>query len=112
MRQFNTIWSGGIHGKNYALFGLPNSTHLDSPDSVFAELDIFPHRVQQFLPEEYDQLTRKDVFAKIWKPGAKRKREFKIDRVNMRSVKEVGNATVSENVLPLPSFFTVDAHDE
>ena len=113
MRQFNTIWSGGKLGKNYALFGLPNNDSTrNSPDSVYAELDIFPHRVQQILPEEYDQLTRKDVFAKIWKPGAKRKREFKIDRVNMRSVKEVGNATVSENVLPLPSFFTVDAHDE
>ena len=112
MRQFNTIWSGGIHGKNYALFGLPNSTHPDSPDSVFAELDIFPHRVQQVLPEEYDQLTRKDVFDMIWKPGARRKRDFKIDRVNMRSVKEVGNATVSEDVVPLPSFFTVDAHEQ
>ena len=111
MRQFNTIWSGGMHGKNYALFALPNTTHPNSPDSMYAELDIFPHRVQQILPDEYDQLTRKRVFEMIWKPGVRRKRDFKIDRVNMRAVKEVGNATVSA-VLPLPSFFTVDAHEE
>ncbi|KAL7533111.1 hypothetical protein ACHAXR_005048 [Thalassiosira sp. AJA248-18] len=109
MRQFNTIWSGGVYGKNYALFGIPNVTHPDAPDSIYAEIDIFPHRVQQILPEEYEQLSKFQVFGKIWKPGTQKRRRFKIDRVNMRSVKEVGNTTESDSA-PLPSFSTVDAH--
>ena len=109
MRQFNTIWSGGVYGKNYALFGIPNSTHPSAPDSIFAELDIFPHHVQQILPEEYDKLEKKQVFERIWKPGTNKRRKFKIDRVNMRAVKEVGNTTESDSA-PLPSFSTVDAH--
>mmetsp|Transcript_24233 Transcript_24233/g.52273 ORF Transcript_24233/g.52273 Transcript_24233/m.52273 type:complete len:719 (-) Transcript_24233:206-2362(-) len=111
MRQFNTIWSGGIYGKNYALFGLPNATHPDAPDSIYAEIHIFPHHVQQILPEEYDKLAKKKVFEYIWKEGTHKSRHFKIDRVNMRSVKEVGNATESDNV-PLPSFSSIDAHED
>jgi len=109
MRQFNTIWSGGVYGKNYALFGIPNSTHPNEPDAVYAELDIFPHHVQQILPEEYDKLEKKQVFERIWKPGTNKRRKFKIDRVNMRAIKEVGNTTESDDA-PLPSFSTVDAH--
>eukprot|EP00579_Thalassiosira_antarctica_P011259 CAMPEP_0201908992 /NCGR_PEP_ID=MMETSP0903-20130614/912_1 /ASSEMBLY_ACC=CAM_ASM_000552 /TAXON_ID=420261 /ORGANISM="Thalassiosira antarctica, Strain CCMP982" /LENGTH=593 /DNA_ID=CAMNT_0048443435 /DNA_START=100 /DNA_END=1881 /DNA_ORIENTATION=- len=111
MRQFNTIWSGGINGKNYALFSLPNATHPDAPDSVYAEIDIFPHHVQQILPDEFDQISKFQVFGKLWKEGTHKSRHFKMDRVNMRSVKEVGNTTESGNV-PLPSFSTMDAHED
>mmetsp|Transcript_23252 Transcript_23252/g.56090 ORF Transcript_23252/g.56090 Transcript_23252/m.56090 type:complete len:328 (-) Transcript_23252:12-995(-) len=111
MRQFNTIWSGGAFGKNYALFGVPNATHPESPDSMYAELDIFPHQVQQILPDEHTRLSKHQVFERIWKVGTRKSRNFNIDRVNMRSVKEVGNATKSGN-MPLPSFFTVDAHED
>jgi len=110
MRQFNTIWSGGLNGKNYALFSIPNATHPDAPETVHAEIDIFPHRVMQILPEEYSQLSLYQVFGKIWKEGTRKSRHFKIDRVNMRSVKEVGNITESANA-PLSSFFTLDAHE-
>eukprot|EP00584_Thalassiosira_punctigera_P002884 CAMPEP_0172533140 /NCGR_PEP_ID=MMETSP1067-20121228/5940_1 /TAXON_ID=265564 ORGANISM="Thalassiosira punctigera, Strain Tpunct2005C2" /NCGR_SAMPLE_ID=MMETSP1067 /ASSEMBLY_ACC=CAM_ASM_000444 /LENGTH=596 /DNA_ID=CAMNT_0013317735 /DNA_START=475 /DNA_END=2265 /DNA_ORIENTATION=+ len=111
MRQFNTVWSGGVYGKNYALFGVPNATHPNAPDSVYAEIDIFPHHVQQILPDEFDQLEKTDVFGRIWKPGTHKRRRFKIDRVNMRMVKEVGNTSESANA-PLPSFSTVDAHED
>ena len=111
MRQFNTIWSGGIYGKNYALFGIPNATHSDAPDSIYAELDIFPHHVQQILPEEHNKIDKRVVFERIWKPGTSKRRKFKIDRVNMREVKEVGNTTESSDA-PLPSFSTVDAHEK
>lgn len=113
MRQFNTVWSGGIYGKNYALFGIPNTTHPNEPDSVYAEIDIFPtHRVQQILPEEYNQLTKQQVFDRIWKVGTSKRRRFKLDRVNMRSVIDVGNATESTEDAPMPSFYTVDAHED
>jgi len=111
MRQFNTIWSGGLRGKNYALFGVPNATHPDEPDSMYAELDIFPHHVQQILPEEYHRLSLHDVFDLLWRPGTRRTRSVRIDFVNMRRVKEVGNTTESGNA-PLPSFPTADAHPE
>ena len=111
MRQFNTIWSGGIGGKNYALFGIPNVTHPEAPDSIYAEIDIFPHHVQQILPDEYTRIEKQAVFEKLWKVGTHKRRNFKIDRVNMRSVKEVGNATTSGNA-PFPSFSTVDAHED
>ncbi|EED89519.1 predicted protein [Thalassiosira pseudonana CCMP1335] len=110
MHQFNTVWSGGINGKNYALFTVPNKTHPEAPDSVYAEIDINPkHRVQQILPDEYDHLTLHQVFEHIWKPGTRKSRHFKIDKVNRRSVKEIGNTTESGDA-PLPSFFAVDAH--
>jgi len=111
MRQFNTIWAGGFGGKNYALFGVPNATHPEAPDSIYAEIDIFPHKVQQILPEEYNKKENKEVFEEIWKKGTGKRRDFPIDRVNMRSVKEVGNSTNSDNV-PLSSFSTVDAHED
>ncbi|KAL9184487.1 hypothetical protein ACHAXT_012457 [Thalassiosira profunda] len=108
-RQFNTIWSGGIGGKNYALFGVPNATHPDSPDSIYAEIDIFPHHVQQILPDQYEQLPKKEVFERIWKKGTSKSRRLNVDRVNMREVVDVGNTTESVDV-PLSSFSTVDAH--
>ena len=111
MRQFNTIWSGGINGKNYALFGIPNTKNPNAPDSIYAELDIFPHHLQQILPDEYDRLEKREVFGRIWKNGTNKSRKFKIDRVNMRQVKEVGNITESDDV-PLPSFPSIDAHPD
>jgi len=110
MRQFNTIWAGGVNGKNFALFSTPNED-ASKPDNVFAEVDIFPHRVQQILPEEYQQMTKFQVFEKIWKPYTKKKRRFPLDRVNARHMREVGNITESDDA-PLPSYFTVDAHPE
>ena len=110
-RQFNTIWSGGIYGKNYALFGIPNTTHPDAPDSVYAEIDIFPHHVQQILPEKWEQWSKVQVFEKLWKVGTHKQRRFKVDRVNMRAILDVGNASESL-AIPLPSFSTVDAHED
>ena len=99
MRQFNTVWSGGRAGKNYALFSLPNATHPDAPGPVYAEIDIFPrHRVQRILPDVHDELAKR--------------RKDNIDRVNVRQVREVGNATLSDGAPPLPSFFNVDAHED
>jgi hypothetical protein len=112
MHQFNTIWSGGIYGKNYALFGIPNATHPDAPDSIYAEIDIFPHHVQQILPNEYEDISKKTVFERIWKPGTKKTRRADIDRIGMREVKEVGNTTTEGGYPSLPSFYTVDAHED
>lgn len=62
--QFNTIWSGGVIGKNYALFGVRNNTHSDAEDSVYAELDITPkHRVHQVVLDEYEHIPLKRVFG-------------------------------------------------
>ena len=62
--QFNTIWSGGIKGKNYALFGIPNETHPDAEDSVYAEIDITStHRVHQMILDEYDHISLYQVFG-------------------------------------------------
>lgn len=110
MHQFSTIWSGGIYGKNYALFGVPNATHPDAPDSMYAEIDITQrHKVQQILVDEYVQLEKQYVYDRIWTPGTTKKRRVDLDRVNMRMVREVGNATISDDA-PLPSFATVDEH--
>eukprot|EP00970_Alexandrium_tamarense_P002995 scaffold430_cov187-Alexandrium_tamarense.AAC.4 len=110
MHQFNTIWSGGKIGKNYALFTVPNKTHPEAPDSVYAEIDINPkHRVQQFLPDEYDNITLHQVFEHIWKPGTKKTRALELDEViGRRSAKEIGTITESNDISP-PSFSTVDA---
>lgn len=60
----NTIWSGGIFGKNYALFGVPNTTHPTSQDSIYAELDIYPkHRTHQVVLDEYDLISLQQVFG-------------------------------------------------
>lgn len=65
--QFNTIWSGGINGKNYALFGIPNKTHTDAEDSVYAEIDITPtHRVHQMILDEYDHISLYHVFGEFF----------------------------------------------
>jgi hypothetical protein len=62
--QFNTIWSGGLYGKNYALFGIPNKTHPDAEDAVYAEIDIAPdHRVQRVILDEYDHSSLYGVFG-------------------------------------------------
>ena len=111
MRQFNTIWSGGANGKNYALFGVPDTKSPGAPDSVYAEIDIFPHHVQQILPEEHDRIEKQKIFDYLWKPGSRKSRDFKIDRVNMRKVREAGDIVESDRV-PLPSYFTVDAHPD
>ena len=112
MRQFNTICNGGVKGKNYALFGLPNTTHPDAPDSVYAEINIFPHRVQRILPNEFHPLTKLQVFEKIWKEGTNNSCWVKMERVNMRVANEVGNTIEigGGNSQVLPCFSTVDAH--
>jgi hypothetical protein len=62
--QFNTIWSGGLYGKNYALFGIRNKTHPDAEDAVYAEIDIAPdHRVQRVILDEYDHSSLYCVFG-------------------------------------------------
>lgn len=110
--QFRTIWSGGKYGKNYALFSIPNSTHPDAPDTVYAEIDIFPHHVHQILPNENNQISRHQVFERIWKPGTRKSRNYPIDIVNEREMKTVGIITESRREVPLPSFFNVDAHQD
>jgi hypothetical protein len=63
--QFNTIWSGGLFGKNYALFGVPNKTHPEAEDAVYAEIDIAPvHRVQQVILDESNHISLYNVFGK------------------------------------------------
>ena len=62
--QFNTIWSGGAFGKNYALFGIPNRTHTGAEDSIYAEIDIAPtHRVHQLILDEYEHIAKRQVFG-------------------------------------------------
>jgi len=106
---FNTVWGEGrdaIYGKNYALFSLPNATHPDAPDSIYAEMSVYPeHRVQQLLPEEYEKLP-KDHRIK-WR----QRRNFKIDGIMQRRMAKVGNATVSDSTrfgARVPSFFNAD----
>lgn len=110
--QFRTIWSGGVTGKNYALFSIPNITHPNAPDSIYAEIDIFPHHVHQVLLHEHNRITRHQVFERVWKPGTRKRRNFPIDVVNEREMKTVGNITESRADVPLPSFFNVDAHQD
>ena len=109
--QFRTIWSGGSKGKNYALFSIPNKTHA-SPGSIYAEIDIFPHRVVEIRPDEHDLISRHRVFEYIWKPGTRKRRRYPIDIVNERQMKTVGNVTENLLDIPLPSFFNVDAHQD
>ncbi|KAL3790815.1 hypothetical protein HJC23_004716 [Cyclotella cryptica] len=107
--QFNTLWSGGVNGKNYALFGIPNKTHPDAEDAVYAEIDIIPrHRVHRVILDEYEHISLRRVFEYLWKPGTSKSRKFQYDKVNRRSMKTVGNITESDDA-PLPSFFNVDA---
>ena len=108
--QFNTIWGQGkesIFGKNYALYSIPNMTHPSEPDSIYAEMSVYPeHKVMQILPDTYDKLP-KDHRIK-WR----QRRNFKVDHIIQRQMKSVGNATVSDrskNPL-IPSFFNVDEH--
>mmetsp|Transcript_29944 Transcript_29944/g.63501 ORF Transcript_29944/g.63501 Transcript_29944/m.63501 type:complete len:483 (-) Transcript_29944:258-1706(-) len=58
LHQFNTIWGEGkksVFGKNYALFSLPNLTHPGAPDSIYAEMSVFPeHMVQQIVFQAVD----------------------------------------------------------
>ena len=110
--QFRTIWSGGAYGKNYALFSIPNRTHPNAPDSIYAEIDIFPHHVHQILPDEHNMISRHQVFERVWKPGTRKRRNFPIDIVNEREMKTVGNVTENREDIPLPSFFNIDAHQD
>ncbi|KAL7540449.1 hypothetical protein ACHAWF_006683 [Thalassiosira exigua] len=101
LHQFNTIWSGGDRGKNFALFAVPNSTHPNEPDSVYAEVDINPyHRVQQLYLDEVEMLERKIVKKRI-------RRNYAVDKIMMRKVRANGNLTDSE-IEPKPSFFSVE----
>ena len=100
--QFNTIWSGGHSGKNYALFTVPNATQSEGPDSIYAEINISPyHKVSQIYPDEIDMLDKKDA-------KKRRKRNLQLDSIMRRKVKS-NNATVS-NISPHASFSTVDEH--
>lgn len=114
MHQFNTIWSGGAKGKNYALFAVPDTTTTTphGPEDVYAEINIFPrHQVQRILPDIYDNIPKKTLFERFWKPGTTKSRRTNIDCLNLRQVHEVGNRTVSDVDAPLASFSTVDAHE-
>lgn len=103
LHQFNTIWSGGDRGKNFALFSVPNSTHPDEPDATYAEIDINPHhRVIQVHLDDVEMLKRKIVKKRI-------RRNYTVDPIMMRKVREEGNLTTS-NMEPEPSFYTVDEH--
>jgi hypothetical protein len=110
VHQFNTIWGEGkesIFGKNYALFSLPNATHPGAPDSIYAEMSVFPeHNVQQLLPDEYEKIPR-DRRIK-WR----QRRNFKIDYIIQRRMTKVGNATISDGreKASIPSFFSADEH--
>lgn len=116
LHQFNTIWSGGDRGKNFALFSIPNSTHPDAPDMIFAEVDINPvHKVQQVYLDDIQMIPRKQVKKRI-------RRNWTVDPIMMRRVKTnpqifsddikslPGNLTLSDREEPTPSFFTVDEH--
>jgi hypothetical protein len=102
LHQFNTIWSGGQRGKNYALFTIPNATHPDAPDSIYAEIYINPyHKVSQIYPDEIEMLKKKDV-------KTRHRRNYMLDGIMKRKVR-YNNATVS-NKSPHASFSTVDEH--
>jgi len=106
MHQFNTIWGEGkskIFGKNYALFSLPNSTHPDADEVVYAEQAVYPdHIVKQFLPDEHIAWPRDHNIT--WR----QRRNFKIDHIIRRRAKELTLTTSSKD--PLPSFFSADEH--
>mmetsp|Transcript_34072 Transcript_34072/g.69537 ORF Transcript_34072/g.69537 Transcript_34072/m.69537 type:complete len:861 (-) Transcript_34072:776-3358(-) len=102
LHQFNTIWSGGSRGKNYALFTVPNATHPNAPDSIYAEINVNPyHKVSQIYPDEIEMLKKKDVKTRT-------RRNYMLDGIMQRKVKH-NNATVS-NRAPHASFSTVDEH--
>ncbi|KAL9182590.1 hypothetical protein ACHAXT_013242 [Thalassiosira profunda] len=101
LHQFNTIWSGGERGKNFALFAVPNQTHPHEPDSIYAEVDINPyHKVQQVYLDEIEFLGRPSIKNRI-------RRNYSVDKIMMRKVRDNGNVTESARAPP-PSFFTVD----
>ncbi|KAL7531744.1 hypothetical protein ACHAXR_009828 [Thalassiosira sp. AJA248-18] len=103
LHDFNTIWSGGDRGKNFALFSVPNSTHPSEPDSIYAEVEINPyHQVQQIYLDEINMLKRSFIKKRI-------RRNWTVDRIMMRGVKTNGNLTKSE-IEPDPSYYTVDEH--
>jgi len=127
LHQFNTIWSGGDRGKNFALFSIPNTTHPDEPDLTFAEIEINPiHQVQQIYLDDIQMIPRKFVKKRI-------RRNFSVDPIMMRRVKGGGNPPhlvntsmvdpthkqfvedvtgplIESTMDPMPSFFTVDEH--
>mmetsp|Transcript_3526 Transcript_3526/g.8994 ORF Transcript_3526/g.8994 Transcript_3526/m.8994 type:complete len:836 (-) Transcript_3526:1456-3963(-) len=103
LHQFNTIWSGGDRGKNFALFSVPNITHPDEPDSTYAEVHINPyHEVQQIYLDDVEMQKRSVIKKRI-------RRNWTVDKIMMRKVRTNGNLTKSQ-IGPSPSFFTVDEH--
>ncbi len=109
--QFNTLWTDqGVHGKNFAIFTVPNATHPNDPSSIYAEIDITPlHQVQQIQPERFESISLQRVFEHVWKKGTRKRRNLNIDNANRRSMITVGNATKSD-IAPLASFSTLDEH--
>jgi len=102
LHQFNTIWSGGHRGKNFALFTIPNATHPYAPDSIYAEININPyHKVSQIYPDEIEMLKRKPLKTRP-------RRNHMMDGIMIRKVRDK-NATIS-NKSPHASFSTVDEH--
>ena len=80
LHQFNTIWSGGERGKNYALFSVPNITHPYAPDSVYAEVNINPyHKVQQLYLDDVEMLEKRVVKKRL-------RRNYVVDSIMMRKV--------------------------
>ncbi|KAL7462645.1 hypothetical protein ACHAXS_003022, partial [Conticribra weissflogii] len=111
---FNTIWSGGSKGKNYALFTIPtndatkpasdaNHSADNSSLPIFAEIEINSpyHKVQQIIPSQYQQISRKIT-------NVRQRRNPRLDPMMKRSMLTVGDVLVSNGTLPLPSFFNVD----
>jgi len=110
---FNTIWSGGSKGKNYALFTIPTNDLLKtSSDSnhagnyslpIFAEIEINSphHKVQQIIPSQYQKISRKIT-------NVRQRRNPRLDPMMKRSMLTVGDVHESNSTLPLPSFFNVD----
>jgi hypothetical protein len=81
LHQFNTIWSGGERGKNFALFAIPNATHPWAPDSIYAEVEINPyHQVQQVYLDEFEMVYRSQVKKRI-------RRNYSVDKIMMRRVR-------------------------
>lgn len=118
LNMFNTIWSGGDRGKNFALFSVPNATHPDEPDSTYAEIDINPYyQVQQVYLDDIEMLKRSLVKKRI-------RRNYSVDKIMMRRVKTnpnpiiddskiaslVGNLTTSSSPEPDASYYTVDEY--
>jgi len=109
--QFNTLWTDeGVHGKNFAIFSVPNTSHPDNPASIYAEIHITPnHQVQQIVPERFEHISLQRVFERVWKKGTRKSRNLNLDIANRRSMITVGNVTKSD-IAPLASFSTVDEH--